>query len=201
MQKFRLFAIGGTLAALGGIGFIVPASAPPADAAAVDSPDVLTRPGLAGVAGTAGAADSVIDALPGLAELAELLEAAPSSDSAAAAPVEAPRTRRVLDTFSGSASYYADKFEGRTTASGVPFRQARMWAAHKTLPFGTKLRVTNLANGNQVEVEVVDRGPYAHGRVLDLSRSAARALDFIRSGHTRVRIEVMAPPPGSPSLP
>ncbi|HUG39901.1 MAG TPA: septal ring lytic transglycosylase RlpA family protein, partial [Longimicrobiales bacterium] len=110
--------------------------------------------------------------------------------AAAPAPVREP----ALATITGSASYYADRFEGRTTASGVPFRQARMWAAHRTLPFGTRLRVTNLANGNEVEVEVVDRGPYAHGRVLDLSRTAARELDFIRAGHTRVRIEVLERP-------
>lgn len=113
------------------------------------------------------------------------------SEAVALEPVEAPRALAVI---TGSASYYADKFEGRTTASGVPFRQAEMWAAHRTLPFGTVLRVTNEANGKEVEVEVVDRGPYAHGRVLDLSRRAARELDFIRSGHTRVKIEVLSRP-------
>ena len=99
-----------------------------------------------------------------------------------------------LDTFEGTASYYADKFEGRTTASGIPFRQAEMWAAHRSLPFGTRLRVTNLANRRQVEVEVVDRGPFIRGRILDLSRAAARRLDFIAEGLTRVRIEVLEVP-------
>ena len=102
-----------------------------------------------------------------------------------------PEREPALAVLEGSASYYADMFEGRTTASGRTFRQAEMVAAHKKLPFGSRLRVTNLANGREVEVEVVDRGPYAHGRILDLSKSAARKLDFIRRGHTRVRIEVL----------
>lgn len=104
---------------------------------------------------------------------------------------ELPAREPALAVLEGSASYYADMFEGRTTASGRPFHQSEMVAAHKELPFGTRLRVTNLANGREVEVEVVDRGPYAHGRVLDLSKSAARQLDFIREGHTEVRIEVL----------
>lgn len=115
--------------------------------------------------------------------------ATPSSSSATASP-PAP----ALETFTGSASYYADKFEGRRTASGVRFRQSEMWAAHRTLPFGTRLRVTNLANGREVEVEVVDRGPFIRGRVVDLSRAAARQLDYIRAGHTPVKVEVIARP-------
>lgn len=99
--------------------------------------------------------------------------------------------RAVVRTLTGEASYYADSLAGRRTASGVPYRPNEMIAAHKTLPFGTLLRVTNLANGRVVEVRVVDRGPYAKGRILDLSRRAAEELGFIRQGHTRVRIEVL----------
>lgn len=103
-------------------------------------------------------------------------------------PVEA---EPVLELQEGSASYYASMLAGRPTASGVPYDPSAAVAAHRKLPFGTRLRVHNLANGRAVEVEVVDRGPFAKGRILDLSRSAARKLDFIREGHTRVRIEVL----------
>jgi rare lipoprotein A len=97
----------------------------------------------------------------------------------------------VLATEEGRASYYASSLAGRRTASGVPYRPRAMVAAHRTLPFGTWLRVENLANGRVVEVEVVDRGPFTRGRILDLSRRAAEELGFVRQGHTRVRIEVL----------
>lgn len=91
----------------------------------------------------------------------------------------------------GYASFYHDKFEGRRTASGEKFRQKKMTCAHRTLPFGTKLLVTNLANDKTVTVTVNDRGPYAKGRIIDLTRAAAKKLDFIQSGHTRVEIEIV----------
>lgn len=107
---------------------------------------------------------------------------------------EAGGAVEALETHTGEASYYADRFEGRTTASGVPFRQAEMWAAHRTLPFGTRVRVTNLDNGSQVEVVVVDRGPFVRGRIIDLSRAAASRLGFIRQGIAPVRVEVLERP-------
>jgi rare lipoprotein A len=91
----------------------------------------------------------------------------------------------------GKASFYADKFEGSPTASGEKFRQSKLTAAHKTLPFGTKVRVTNLANNQTVEVEVNDRGPYVEDRIIDLSRSAAEKLGFINKGVAEVKIEVI----------
>jgi rare lipoprotein A len=91
----------------------------------------------------------------------------------------------------GSASFYHNSLAGRKTASGEPYRPGAMTAAHKKLPLGTRLRVTNLANGKQVVVKVNDRGPYAKGRILDLSRGAAEQLGFIKQGHTKVRIEVL----------
>lgn len=90
----------------------------------------------------------------------------------------------------GSASYYHDSLAGRKTANGERYNPRAMTAAHRTLPFGTRLKVTNLANGRSVFVTVNDRGPYAKGRILDLSRAAAEKLGFIKQGHTRVRIEV-----------
>ncbi len=91
----------------------------------------------------------------------------------------------------GVASYYADKFEGRTTASGEKYKHSKLTAAHKTLPFGTMVKVKNLANGKSVEVKINDRGPYVDGRIIDLSKSAATKLDFIHAGLTEVEVEVI----------
>ncbi len=88
----------------------------------------------------------------------------------------------------GKASYYADKFNGRKTASGATFRQRKRTAAHRTLPFGTKLKVKNLDNGRTVRVKVNDRGPFVQGRMLDLSRKAARKLGMIQQGVANVEI-------------
>lgn len=92
----------------------------------------------------------------------------------------------------GFASYYHDKFEDRQTSSGEKFHQKKMTCAHRTLPFGTMLRVTNLANNKEVVVTVTDRGPFKKGRIIDLSRAAAKKLDFIKDGCTKVQIEVIA---------
>ena len=86
----------------------------------------------------------------------------------------------------GQASWYGPGFHGKKTASGERFNQNAMTAAHKTLPLGTKVRVTNKRNGRSIVVRINDRGPYAHGRVLDLSKGAASQLGFIRSGHASV---------------
>ena len=100
---------------------------------------------------------------------------------------------RPLEVVTGEASYYARKFEGRRTASGVPFRNAAMVAAHRHYPFGTVLRVTNTSNQRSVEVTVVDRGPFGRqARILDLSRAAAEQLDYIREGHVDVKVEVLS---------
>jgi rare lipoprotein A len=92
-------------------------------------------------------------------------------------------------TESGKASYYADKFEGRRTASGETFHQNAMTAAHRTLLFGTKVKVINLANGRSVKVRINDRGPYAQGRLIDLSKKAARKLGIISTGVAPVEIQ------------
>lgn len=91
----------------------------------------------------------------------------------------------------GVASFYADKFNGRKTASGERFSQKKMTCAHRTLPFGTKLKVTNTTNGKSIIVTVNDRGPYIKGRVLDLSLCAAKELDFVRAGKTQVMFETI----------
>ncbi|TFH20122.1 MAG: septal ring lytic transglycosylase RlpA family protein [Myxococcales bacterium] len=91
----------------------------------------------------------------------------------------------------GQASYYADSLQGRKTASGESYDKKKLTAAHRELAFGTKVRVTNLANNETVTVRVNDRGPFAKERIIDVSRKAAETLDFVRQGHTDVRIEVI----------
>ncbi len=101
----------------------------------------------------------------------------------------------------GKASFYADKFEGSPTASGERYKHSKLTAAHKTLPFGTRVRVTNLGNNESVEVVVNDRGPYVENRVIDLSRSAAEKLGFVNQGLAEVRIEVIDAGDGKTSDP
>jgi len=91
----------------------------------------------------------------------------------------------------GEASWYGERYHGRTTASGQPFDMNAMTAAHKTLPFGTKVKVTNMANGQAVQVVINDRGPFVPGRIIDLSRGAAAKIGMIKTGVAKVRVEVM----------
>ena len=98
----------------------------------------------------------------------------------------------------GLASYYAKILHGKRTASGVPFDNDALVAAHPTYPFGTLVRVTNLRNGESVTVRIIDRGPEravrAKGVIIDVSRAAADALGFLTAGRTRVRLEVVRLP-------
>ena len=91
----------------------------------------------------------------------------------------------------GIASYYADSLHGRTTASGERYDKQELTAAHRTLPFGSRVRVTNLSNGKSVVVRINDRGPFAGKRVIDLSYAAAKELQFLGKGTTKVRLEVL----------
>lgn len=93
-------------------------------------------------------------------------------------------------TQSGVASYYHDKFHGRKTASGERYDKSALTAAHKHLPLGTRVRVTS-EKGKSIEVTINDRGPFVKGRIIDLSRSAARALGIINKGTSRVKVEVI----------
>lgn len=101
----------------------------------------------------------------------------------------------------GKASFYADKFEGRPTASGEKYKHSKLTAAHKSLPFGTKVKVTNVANSQSVEVIINDRGPYVDGRIIDLSKSAAEKLGFISQGLAEVQVEVIDAGQGKTSDP
>jgi rare lipoprotein A len=94
----------------------------------------------------------------------------------------------------GVASFYGREWNGHRTASGERFDPNALTAAHRTLPFGTRVRVTNLDNGRQIVVRINDRGPFVRGRVLDLSRAAAKKLDFLATGTATVRIDVLKSP-------
>lgn len=102
------------------------------------------------------------------------------------------------ETASGTASYYSNEFQGRKTASGEKYDKNKFTAAHRTYPFGTKLKVTNITNGKSVVVTVNDRGPYSKQRLIDLSYAAAKQLDIIRQGVAQVHIEVV---PGDYKIP
>jgi len=113
---------------------------------------------------------------------ASLPEAA--SDPAEVQPAATPLGR-------GTASYYGRKFHGRRTASGEAFDMGALTAAHRTLPFGSLVRVTNPANGRSVTVRINDRGPFTRGRVIDVSRAAAQQLGLITRGHATVELELI----------
>lgn len=91
----------------------------------------------------------------------------------------------------GLASYYGPEFSGRATASGEIFDQQGLTCAHKDLPFGTRIKVTNMKNDRWVIVRVNDRGPWVSGRIVDLSYSAAKKLDMVADGVVRVKIEIV----------
>jgi rare lipoprotein A len=96
----------------------------------------------------------------------------------------------------GDATYLADFFHGRESASGEIFDQRKMVAAHRSLPFGSRVLVTNLKNGRSVSVRIVDRGPYGRnyreGTIIDLSQAAARQLRMMRDGQVHVRVDVLS---------
>jgi len=115
--------------------------------------------------------------------------AAASPAPSAVAPAPSGTATRSLGV--GEASYYHDSLAGNPTASGAPYRPEALTAAHRRLPLGTRVRVTNLDNGRSVVVEVNDRGPFAKGRVIDLSRAAASRLGMIHRGHTDVRLDLL----------
>lgn len=96
-------------------------------------------------------------------------------------------------TSQGQASWYGAQHQGKATASGEPFNMNALTAAHRELPFGSRLRVTNLNNGRSVIVRINDRGPFSRGRIIDLSRKAAEQLGMLKSGVAPVKIELIKP--------
>jgi rare lipoprotein A len=109
---------------------------------------------------------------------------------AAAGCAHGPRSGGPVDAAEeGLASSYADRLQGRLTASGAPYDPEAFTCAHRSRPFGQRVRVTDLETGHSVLVTVIDRGPWVAGRVVDLSRAAARALGMLGRGVARVRVE------------
>jgi peptidoglycan lytic transglycosylase len=114
-----------------------------------------------------------------------------NTDSIRANPGDSQTKVAILPVNAGFASWYGPGFIGKKTASGQTFDAAALTAAHQTLPFGSKARVTNLINGKSVNVVINDRGPYAGNRIIDLSPAAARAIEMIDHGVVRVKIDLL----------
>lgn len=110
---------------------------------------------------------------------------------ALSAPLMAAQPGQVL---TGVASYYHDSLHGNRTASGKVYNKNKLSAAHKSLPFGTQVRVTDPKSGRSIELEVNDRGPFVKGRIIDLSRRAAKELGIINKGIAKVKVEVLRLP-------
>ncbi len=123
--------------------------------------------------------------------LAVLLHGCATSRGKVGVPSPEPKPG-TLET--GEASWYGRAHQGRRTASGEPYDMYALTAAHPSLPLGTRLRVTNLRNGRSVDVRVNDRGPVAHGRIIDLSYAAAEVLGAIADGTIPVRVRVLSVP-------
>jgi rare lipoprotein A len=107
---------------------------------------------------------------------------------------QAPVPRPIGHTETGIASWYGHPYHGRAAANGEIYDMEKMTAAHRTLPFDTWVRVRNLSNRKEVEVRITDRGPFVDGRVIDLSRAAARDIDLLAPGIAKVRLEIIAGP-------
>lgn len=106
-------------------------------------------------------------------------------------PTNKNTNEKILLALEGIASYYAHDFHGKKTSNGEIFDMNAITAAHRTFPFGTKVRVTNLENNKKVVVRINDRGPFKEGRIIDLSLGAAKEIELIKSGTVRVRLEVL----------
>lgn len=128
-----------------------------------------------------------------------LVASAAAQDSdAAAIPAAAASAIPVTDIVEeteidgGIASYYGNELAGNRTANGERFDPGQLTAAHRTLPFGSMVRVTNMSNGDSVIVRINDRGPFSRGRVIDVSHAAAREIGMQRSGTARVKLVLLA---------
>ena len=125
-------------------------------------------------------------------DITEIREAITIQDVRAVAPVRPLPASKLSEVGQGAASWYGPGFYGRTTANGERFSNGTLTAAHRTLPFGTKVRVTNLSNGRSVVVRINDRGPFKHHRVIDLAHGAASQLQMMQAGEVPVKLEILA---------
>jgi rare lipoprotein A len=150
------------------------------------------------VASLSGAALAQMPGTPAMPSaptaIAPIVKAAPAP-APAPSPVQAMSAKTSGDhQLEGKAAYYSNRFNGRKTASGQRFNNAAMTTAHNTLPFGTRVKVTNTKNNKSVVVRVNDRGPSTPGRIFDLTRAAAGKLGYVRAGLADVKAEVVAQP-------
>jgi rare lipoprotein A len=118
----------------------------------------------------------------------------PTPPDTGRAPVKQPPPAQANLPQTGEASWYGARHQGKRTASGEIFDHGQLTAAHRTLLLGSKVKVTNLANGKSVEVKINDRGPFAGDRIIDLSQAAAKALEMLHTGKTMVRLELSSEP-------
>lgn len=125
---------------------------------------------------------------------ATIIQPVPVEPETAKPPIKKTPAEQAKLPQTGEASWYGAHHQGRQTASGEIFDQELFTAAHRTLPFGSKIKVTNLANGKSVEVRINDRGPFGEDRIIDLSQAAAKALEFSHSGKATVRLELLSDP-------
>ena len=125
-------------------------------------------------------------------DITEIREAITIQDVRTVAPVRPLPASKLIEVVQGAASWYGPGFYGRTTANGERFSKGTLTAAHRTLPFGTKVRVTNLSNGRSVVVRINDRGPFKYHRVIDLAHGAASQLQMMQAGEVPVKLEILA---------
>ena len=125
-------------------------------------------------------------------DITEIREAITIQDVRTVAPVRPLPASKLIEVVQGAASWYGPGFYGSTTANGERFSKGTLTAAHRTLPFGTKVRVTNLSNGRSVVVRINDRGPFKHHRVIDLAHGAASQLQMMQAGEVPVTLEILA---------
>jgi peptidoglycan lytic transglycosylase len=122
------------------------------------------------------------------------IQPVPAEPKTAKQPIEKTPAGQAMLPQTGEASWYGAQHHGKRTASGEIFDQGLFTAAHRTLPLGSKIKVTNLANGKSVNVTINDRGPFREDRIIDLSQAAAKALEFLQSGNATVRLELLSDP-------
>jgi rare lipoprotein A len=136
-------------------------------------------------------ADGIPTDIPTLESSSAPIIPRPETQEASRPTLPTPTPSTIIGT--GLASWYGAKHHGKRTASGEIFDQNKFTAAHRTLPWGSIVKVTNLDNGKSVEVRINDRGPFPKGRIIDLSRAAARALGMVELGVSPVRMELLSP--------
>lgn len=147
------------------------------------------------VGASPSSAEFLIEAIKESKEIPEVKAIAPVKPwpvAPAAPDTQKPHIpSKLIEVVRGAASWYGPGFYGRTTANGERFRKGTLTAAHRTLPFGSKVRVTNLSNGRSVVVRINDRGPFRYHRVIDLAHGAAQELRMMQAGEIPVRLEVL----------